>query len=231
MIVERYESKPIVIENRRWDPITGGASSALGWGSDMAVATADLFVRPYQEYRRSRPEESHPTSSSSVPSSLTTVPRTETGEAFEQHRSNDGVEESSERKLESRSDAAADSTVAPGKGDGQLQSSRHHSISSTRSDLLETSAQSPGHHHSPDKKKGRAAAASSAVAASGKSVGRWFGTYTKGIFLDVPLAVAEGMRQTPALYGERVHDYGRITGWKSGAAFAAKNFGVGLAEG
>ncbi|KAF9631142.1 hypothetical protein BFW01_g2004 [Lasiodiplodia theobromae] len=39
------------------------------------------------------------------------------------------------------------------------------------------------------------------------------------------------MRQTPALYGERVHDYGRITGWKSGAAFAAKNFGVGLAEG
>ncbi|KAF4543392.1 uncharacterized protein LTHEOB_91 [Lasiodiplodia theobromae] len=208
-----YASKPIVIENRRWDPITGGASSALGWGSDMVVATADLFVKPYQEYRRSRPE-SHPTPSKD-------------SESTEKHA----------LLLQGQlaRPSATDSSHALNRsstGDNHQHGSRQHSVSSStesdhsdiNDDAAAAAAQSP-------KTKGRGAAASNAAVASGKSVGRWFGTYTKGVFLDVPLAVAEGMRQTPALYGERVHDYGRITGWKSGAAFAAKNFGVGLAEG
>ncbi|KAK0385361.1 hypothetical protein NLU13_7837 [Sarocladium strictum] len=54
---------------------------------------------------------------------------------------------------------------------------------------------------------------------------------TKAVFQDVPLAVAEGMRNAPRLYGGEVYEPGVVRDWKSGGIVAAKNFGHGLFEG
>lgn len=44
----------------------------------------------------------------------------------------------------------------------------------------------------------------------------------KGTLVNVPLALAEGFRNTPALYGDKVRDLGPVTDWKSGGVVAAK---------
>lgn len=67
--------------------------------------------------------------------------------------------------------------------------------------------------------------------ASGKSVGRVFTSYTRGTMVDIPLAVTEGFREIPKLYGEDVRDLGQIKDWKSGAVVAGKNFAYGMGEG
>lgn len=59
----------------------------------------------------------------------------------------------------------------------------------------------------------------------------FFKHWTKGMYLDMPLAVAEGMRNAPRLYGGEVYDPGRVTDWKTGGAAAGKNFVHGIAEG
>jgi len=40
--------------------------------------------------------------------------------------------------------------------------------------------------------------------------------------LDVPLAVADGLHNVPALYGEEVRDMGSVRGWKSGGTKGLK---------
>ena len=47
------------------------------------------------------------------------------------------------------------------------------------------------------------------------------GTF-KGGMVDVPLALAEGFRNTPRLWGEKVKEQEEITGWRSGATVAGK---------
>ena len=44
----------------------------------------------------------------------------------------------------------------------------------------------------------------------------------KGGMVDIPLALAEGFRNTPRLWGEKVKEQRPITGWKSGSAVAGK---------
>jgi hypothetical protein len=44
----------------------------------------------------------------------------------------------------------------------------------------------------------------------------------KGTMVDLPLAVAEGLRIAPRLYGEQIQDYGTLTDWKSGFVVAGK---------
>lgn len=58
--------------------------------------------------------------------------------------------------------------------------------------------------------------------ASAKSIGRVNSSLFKGTMIDVPLAVTEGLRATPKLYGESVPDHEPITDWKSGARVAGK---------
>lgn len=66
---------------------------------------------------------------------------------------------------------------------------------------------------------------------SAKSVGKVVGYWYKGILVDMPLAVSEGLRAVPRLYGDEVKDHGTIHDWKSGATFARKNFVHGMADG
>lgn len=66
-------------------------------------------------------------------------------------------------------------------------------------------------------------------AASG--LGGFFHHLTKGMLNDMPLAVAEGMRNAPRLYGGEVYEPGIVKDWQSGVVVAAKNFGHGIVEG
>ena len=47
------------------------------------------------------------------------------------------------------------------------------------------------------------------------------GTF-KGGMVDVPLALAEGFRNTPRLWGQTVKDHEEVVGWKSGVVVAGK---------
>ena len=44
----------------------------------------------------------------------------------------------------------------------------------------------------------------------------------KGGVVDIPLALAEGFRNTPRLWGQSVKEQQEITGWSSGAVVAGK---------
>ncbi|ENH64141.1 Sterol 3-beta-glucosyltransferase [Fusarium oxysporum f. sp. cubense race 1] len=66
----------------------------------------------------------------------------------------------------------------------------------------------------------RRSAGTATAVASGKALQGMTTAVVKGSLVDVPLALAEGLRNTPRLYGE-----------KSGGTVAAKNFGVGFYEG
>ena len=73
--------------------------------------------------------------------------------------------------------------------------------------------------------------AGSMAAASVKSLGNVIGHQSKGIFVDVPLAITDGLYAVPKLYGSEVREREKITNWKTGTAVAGKFFVFGLAEG
>ncbi|KAJ5554843.1 hypothetical protein N7535_007286 [Penicillium sp. DV-2018c] len=70
-----------------------------------------------------------------------------------------------------------------------------------------------------------------AVGGSAKSVGRIIAYYYKGVLVDIPGAVNEGLRAVPRLYGEEVKDYDNIRDFKSGVAAASDNFAHGFSHG
>ncbi|RSL56951.1 hypothetical protein CEP54_008512 [Fusarium duplospermum] len=69
-----------------------------------------------------------------------------------------------------------------------------------------------------------------AVGTSTKSLGKLAVTSAKGIFVDIPIAVTDGLRAVPNLYGEDVKPRDHITGFRSGAVVAGKNFYHGIFE-
>ncbi|KAK7052338.1 glycosyltransferase family 1 protein [Favolaschia claudopus] len=75
------------------------------------------------------------------------------------------------------------------------------------------------------------AIAGAMTAASGKSVGRLVTGFVRGTLVDIPLAVTEGLRGVPELYGEELKDYGQVKDWKSGARVAGKTFVHAFPEG
>ncbi|CAG8896915.1 unnamed protein product [Penicillium egyptiacum] len=70
-----------------------------------------------------------------------------------------------------------------------------------------------------------------AVEGSAKSVGRIIAYYYKGVLVDIPGAVNEGLRAVPRLYGEEVKDYDNIRDFKSGVSAASDNFAHGFSHG
>lgn len=61
-----------------------------------------------------------------------------------------------------------------------------------------------------------------AAAAVGKGFTSMGTSLTKGALVGMPLALAEGLRNAPRLYGEEVKDHGKVKDWKSGGVVAAK---------
>ncbi|KAL2842748.1 hypothetical protein BJY01DRAFT_264410 [Aspergillus pseudoustus] len=184
-----YETKQIIIENRRWDPVTGTASAALGTGTDMVKSTADIFLKPYKEYQglqRGRPS----TSSSNgplMPRSLSTPPPgttiQQTGNPMPKHATTDLFPTESPQ------------TQPENTGPSSLQTT------------------------------------TTVASASAKSIGKFLGTYFKGVMVDIPLATAEGLRAVPRFYGEETKTYAPVTDWKSGLIVGCTQFGQGVVDG
>ncbi|KAH0269446.1 sterol glucosyltransferase, partial [Aureobasidium melanogenum] len=70
-----------------------------------------------------------------------------------------------------------------------------------------------------------------AALAGAKSLGWLAPKAIKGATVDIPLALAEGFRILPKLYGDEVRDHGRVTGAASGFAVGGKTFAYGLFDG
>ncbi|KPA38834.1 udp- transferase [Fusarium langsethiae] len=81
------------------------------------------------------------------------------------------------------------------------------------------------------KRRNHKSRAGAAVAGSAGAFGGFFKAVTKGVYLDIPHALEEGMRVAPRLYGGEVYDPGPVTDWKSGGIAAGKNFSHGILEG
>lgn len=60
--------------------------------------------------------------------------------------------------------------------------------------------------------------------ASAKSAGKIGQTATKGMLVDIPLAITEGLKSVPQLYGGNVCNHGPVTDAKSGMVVAGKPF-------
>lgn len=67
--------------------------------------------------------------------------------------------------------------------------------------------------------------------ASAKSIAGIVPTAVKGMVVDIPLAITEGLKSIPGHYGGNVRDHGPVTDVKSGAAVAGKTFAWGMIDG
>ncbi|CAG7978130.1 unnamed protein product [Penicillium nalgiovense] len=185
---------PIIIENRRWDPITGGASAVLGTTTDLTASILGLFYKPFEEYQDYQVS----------------------------HR---------DRPLSSKSSQTTNGSNCNSTGDCSLQMTKEapdnipsaftNDRASTANSLSSSGSSSSRH---------RARLAGKMAGASIMSVANFVPTALKGMTVDIPLAMTEGMRNIPRLYGEEPRDHGPVTGVKSGFALAGKGFACGMAE-
>ncbi|RSL48512.1 hypothetical protein CEP54_012866 [Fusarium duplospermum] len=67
--------------------------------------------------------------------------------------------------------------------------------------------------------------------ASAKSIGKLGPTALKGMVVDIPLALTEGLKAMPHAYGGNVRDHGPVTDAKSGMVVAGKTFAWGFIDG
>ncbi|KAH6691488.1 hypothetical protein F5X68DRAFT_267652 [Plectosphaerella plurivora] len=67
--------------------------------------------------------------------------------------------------------------------------------------------------------------------ASAKSIGMLGPTAAKGMLVDIPLAITEGLRAVPSHFGTKSRDHGKVTDSKSGAVVAGKTFAWGFVDG
>jgi len=171
-----------VIENRRWDPITGGASAVMGTTTNLTASILGTFYKPfqeYQDYQESRKGKGRPLSS--------------------------GSSQVAERPV---------SRSSSGNGEGLNSHGAANSMNTTTT---------VSDHHKT-RLLGRMAGATI------KSLGSFAPTALKGMTVDIPLAMTEGMRNIPRYYGEEPRDHGPIIDIKSGFTIAGKGFAWGMAE-
>lgn len=67
--------------------------------------------------------------------------------------------------------------------------------------------------------------------ASGKSIAMFAPRAVKGMLVDIPLALTDGLKNVPRAYGDKVRDHGPVTDFKSGATVAGKTFAWGFVDG
>ena len=73
--------------------------------------------------------------------------------------------------------------------------------------------------------------AGTVAGASAKSISMLAPTAAKGMLVDIPLAITEGMKAVPSHFGTKVRNHGPVTDAKSGAAVAGKTFAWGFVDG
>ncbi|KAH7349176.1 hypothetical protein BKA66DRAFT_447158 [Pyrenochaeta sp. MPI-SDFR-AT-0127] len=79
--------------------------------------------------------------------------------------------------------------------------------------------------------KRKAISAGQLAGASGLSIAKFAPKALKGMTVDIPLALTEGLKNVPRHYGDTPRDHGPVTGFKSGATVAGKTFAWGIVDG
>ncbi|KAF5518137.1 Sterol 3-beta-glucosyltransferase UGT80B1 [Colletotrichum aenigma] len=176
-----HDTRSIIIENRRWDPVTGASSALLGAATGMFKGATDIVVKPVQTYH-----------------------------------------ERSKMKSAEMEDAISSGSQTPTR-------SASASLAPPSSEALER-PRSAGPGSSSGSTGASGSTTGAVLKASASGVGGFFKAYGK-FYLDVPLAVTDGLRNVPKLYGEKVEQRKPINDWKSGTIEGGKHFVVGLSEG
>jgi hypothetical protein len=73
--------------------------------------------------------------------------------------------------------------------------------------------------------------AGTAALASARSIGMIGPIAAKGMLVDFPLAITEGLKAVPQHFGTKTRDHGPVTDAKSGAAVAGQTFAWGFVDG
>ncbi|CAG8102889.1 unnamed protein product [Penicillium olsonii] len=175
--------KSLVIENRRWDPITGGSSAVMGTTTELLDSILGVFYKPVEEYKDYQMSRRDLTLTSSASQSAERPASSSTGE----------------------------------------YSMQKNKAGSTRSI---TSSENPSLHS----QRNGARLAGRMAGASAKSLAKFVPTALKGMTVDIPLAMTEGMRNVPRLYGEKPQHDGSVTDAKSGFVLGGKGFALGMVE-
>ncbi|ETN38094.1 uncharacterized protein HMPREF1541_07718 [Cyphellophora europaea CBS 101466] len=162
-----YQSNPVIIENRRWDPITSATSAGVGLAYELVSTTNDIWYSPYKMHSR---------------------------------------------RNKSTNSAASFVSAEEDTSDAGGPSTREHSSIREQID-------------------NNAMLTAKYAGASALNIPKFFGVGVKGLAVDIPRALAEGLRATPKLYGEKVKDHDPITDWKSGFKVAGKDFAKGVGTG
>lgn len=150
-----YKSKPISIENRRWDFVTSSMSVSMGVSYDIIASLSGFWRNPQKLHERN----------------------------------------SRQRALARVASEASSSAIGDEVGE----------ISNKEIAKM--------------------------VGASAMSIPHFAGATVKAFLVDVPVAFAEGFRNTPKLYGEKVKAHEPVTDWKSGFKVAGTTFAQQMAEG
>ncbi|OJJ01775.1 hypothetical protein ASPVEDRAFT_71789 [Aspergillus versicolor CBS 583.65] len=176
---------PILIENRRWDPITGGASALIRTTTDLTGSLLGTFYKPVQEYQD-----------------------------YHEHRK--------DQRVSSRSSQVSHRPTSSA------------SFGSTSKDLekekVAAGAGTESSNTTPRSNQGGGRLVARVAGASAKSLGSFVPTALKGMTVDIPLALTEGLRNVPRYHGEEPRDHGPVTDIKSGFAVAGNGFVWGMAE-
>ncbi|KAJ5813241.1 hypothetical protein N7447_010264 [Penicillium robsamsonii] len=178
--------KPVVIENRRWDPITGGASAIMSTTTELLDSVLGVFYKPFEEYKDYQVS----------------------------HRV---------RPLTSASSQVMHRPTSSSIGNCSLQKTQQ-GAGDTKSTVSIESTSSGSEYH-------RARLVGRMAGASVKSLANFVPTALKGMTVDIPLAMTEGMRNVPRLYGEKPQHDGSVTSIKSGFALGGTGFALGMVEG
>jgi len=179
------EIRSYIIENQRWDPITGAASAAIGTVYRSGMAIGDGFKGKGKQ--------------PSLHEEYLSVSGTSTPRSRSRSRSRNpaiGSEDDVDSILSSYEDNADDKSIA-------TTNSREFNAKKQNQD--------------------------------GNRIARGFGkagnTILKGGLVDIPFALAEGLRNAPAMYGDKPRDFGPVTDWKTGGIVAGKGLVFGLYDG
>ncbi|KAK8224342.1 hypothetical protein HDK77DRAFT_504114 [Phyllosticta capitalensis] len=200
-----YSPHQIVIENKRWDPVTGTHSAMLGTMTDLVEDTAGIFINPAKEYRRikrtSYDDRSKPPEYDAAVSNEKNDPYFSPSRAS--HGSQISRQFTSVSSLRSSIDTSHSDITRLGEVDDnsrpKTSSHNNHHVPSL---APPSSSWDSASVRSTETAKPKRPNKSLAMAkASLKSLGKFHGHFFKGTLVDMPSAMADGLLAIPGYVG------------------------------
>ncbi|THW22437.1 UDP-Glycosyltransferase/glycogen phosphorylase, partial [Aureobasidium pullulans] len=200
--LSHYQSKPIIIDPKRWEPVSAVVSASLHTAGAMGRAAAGVVSEPYQVYKSNKVLSS-PVEADPGPS-----------------------------KTERREHELLSTTAATAKNDPEnLEKAPIDSPPTANSPDHVSIEQHPGLAGATADQDDSKNRTKQVVKASARNAGKLLFSPVKGIILDIPLAAVEGMWNLPRLQGDTGYQHTAVTDWKTGGSVAARSFIHGIHEG